>query len=207
MSRPDADLNRARAERSPAGTRVHSGAMTRTPGPTLETDRLLLRPPQAEDLTAWAAYAADEEAMRYVGGLQSACAAWRSLCAAAGAWIVRGFSLFSVIEKSTGRWIGRLGPWQPEDWPGTEVGWSMVRDVWGRGYAREGATAAIDYAFDVLGWTEVIHCIDPRNVASSGLAQRLGSTVLRQTCLPLPFDQIPVDVWGQTREQWRARKG
>lgn len=39
----------------------------------------------------------------------------------AGAWTIRGFSMFSVIEKDSGQWIGRLGPWQPEGWPGTEV--------------------------------------------------------------------------------------
>lgn len=181
--------------------------MMRTPGPTLETERLLLRPPQPEDLAPWTAFAADEEAMRYVGGVQSRHAAWRSTCAAAGAWIIRGFSLFSVIEKSTGRWIGRLGPWLPEEWPGTEVGWSIVRDAWGRGYAREGATAAIDYAFDVLGWSEVIHCIDPRNTASIGLAKRLGATLWREGQLPSPFDKEPVGIWGQTRAQWRARQG
>src|ERR1700716_3150238 len=97
--------------------------MTPTPGPTLETERLLLRPPQPEDLAPWIAFGADEEAMRYVGGVQSRHAAWRSLCAAAGAWLIRGFSLFSVIEKSTGRWIGRLGSLLPEDWPGTGGGW------------------------------------------------------------------------------------
>ena len=174
-------------------------------GPTLETERLLLRPPRAEDLGPWTAFGADEEAMRYIGGAQSRHGAWRSACTVAGAWIIRGFSLFSVIEKSSGRWIGRLGPWQPEGWPGTEVGWSLVRDAWGHGYAREGATAAIDYAFDVLGWSEVIHCIDPRNTASIGLAKRLGATLWREDRLPAPFDKEPVEIWGQTREQWRAR--
>jgi RimJ/RimL family protein N-acetyltransferase len=179
----------------------------RTPGPTLETERLLLRPPQAEDLAPFTAFAADEESMRFIGGVQSRHGAWRSMCTVTGAWIIRGFSMFSVIEKSTGRWIGRVGPWQPEDWLGTEVGWSLVRDVWGRGYAREGATAAIDYAFDVLGWSDVIHCIDPRNTASVALARRLGARLLREDHMPAPFDKDPVGVWGQTREEWRMRKG
>src|ERR1044071_3755966 len=176
------------------------------PGPTLETERLLLRPPRTEDLAPWTALAADAETMRYVGGVQSPHGACRSMCAAAGAWIIRGFSQFSVIEKSSGRWVGRLGPWLPEEWPGTEVGWCLARDTWGRGYAREGSTAAIDYAFDVLGWSEVIHCIDARNAASLGLAKRLGATLRREDRLPSPFDKDPVEIWGQTQEQWRARK-
>src|SRR4051794_37045416 len=179
--------------------------MLRTPGPTLETDRLVLRPPQAEDFPAWVGFAADEEAMRYLGGVQSAAGAWRGVCTVAGAWSVRGFSMFSVIEKATGRWVGRLGPWMPEGWPGAEVGWGLAREVWGRGYATEGARAAMDYAFDVLGWTEVIHCIEPTNARSRAVAARLGSTLLREACLPVPFDHV-VDVWGQSRAQWRARR-
>jgi RimJ/RimL family protein N-acetyltransferase len=174
--------------------------------PILETDRLILRAPAAEDFEAWAAFAADEETMRYLGGAQVRAVAWRGMCATAGAWTVRGFSMFSAIEKATGRWVGRLGPWQPEGWPGTEVGWGLVRDVWGKGYATEGATAAMDYAFDVLGWSEAVHTIEPENFASQAVARRLGSTVLRQAVMPAPFEHQTLDVWGQTREQWRARR-
>lgn len=80
--------------------------------------------------------------------------AWRAFMTMAGAWYLQGFAMFSVIEKATGRWIGRLGPWYPEGWPGTEIGWALVRDSWGRGYATEGAAAAMDWAFSTLGWKE-----------------------------------------------------
>jgi RimJ/RimL family protein N-acetyltransferase len=175
--------------------------------PVLETDRLILRPPAAEDFEAWAAFAADEQTMRHIGGVQARSVAWRSICTMTGAWSIRGFSMFSVIEKASGRWIGRLGPWQPEDWPGTEVGWGLTRDVWGQGYATEGATAAMDFAFDVLGWSEAIHTIDPENAASQAVARRLGSTILRRSAMPAPYEEMVVDVWGQSREQWRARRG
>jgi RimJ/RimL family protein N-acetyltransferase len=114
--------------------------------------------------------------------------------------------MLSVIEKATGRWVGRLGPWQPEGWPGTEVGWGLTRDAWGRGYASEGAAATIDWAFDTFGWDEVIHTIDRANVNSQAVARRLGSTILRQAVLPAPLN-LPVDCWGQSREAWRARRG
>lgn len=65
----------------------------------------------------------------------------------------------------------------------------------------EAATAAIDYAFDVLGWTEVIHCIDPDNVPSQKLAERLGSYNQGPTAMPPPFEAHPADRWGQSREQ------
>lgn len=174
-------------------------------GPTLETDRLILRPPQPQDFEAWAAFASDEESQRYLGGAQPRALAWRSMCTMTGAWTVEGFSMFSVVEKASGAWVGRLGPWKPEGWPGTEVGWGIVREHWGKGYATEGASAAIDWAFDTLAWTEVIHTIDAGNVNSQAVARRLGSTLLRQGRLPPPFDDV-IDVWGQTRDQWRSRR-
>jgi RimJ/RimL family protein N-acetyltransferase len=114
--------------------------------------------------------------------------------------------MFSVIEKSSGQWIGRLGPWHPEGWPGTEVGWGLARSAWGKGYALEGATAAIDWVFDHLDWSEVIHSIHPDNKPSQALAQRLGSTCRGPGKLPAPYEDSPTQIWGQTREQWLARR-
>jgi RimJ/RimL family protein N-acetyltransferase len=174
-------------------------------GPTLETERLILRPPVQADLDRWAAFLGDAEATRHIGGVQPRETAWRSMAAMTGAWSLLGFSMFSVVEKASGAWIGRLGPWRPEGWPGTEVGWGLHPDAQGKGYAVEGARAAIDWAFDHLGWTEVIHTIAPENTASVRVAERLGSTLLRRTQLPEPF-VMDVDVWGQSREEWRARR-
>ena len=175
-------------------------------GPTLETDRLLLRPPTQEDFDGWAGMMGDEESARYIGGQQPRAASWRGLASVTGAWVLKGYSMFSVIEKATGQWIGRLGPWQPEEWPGTEVGWGLVRSAWGKGYAAEGSARAIDWAFDELGWIEVIHCIDPRNAASIALAERLGSKHRGPGRLPAPFETMPIGIWGQTREEWKSRR-
>ena len=174
-------------------------------GPTIETERLILRPPAGDDLDGWAAFAADPEATRFIGGVQSRANAWRQLCVVAGSWTINGFGMFSVIERQTGRWVGRLGPWRPEGWPGTEVGWGLTREAWGRGYATEGSIAAIDWAFDALGWDEVIHAIDPANTPSRRVAERLGSRLLRRARLPDPLD-VDVEIWGQTRDEWRARR-
>lgn len=174
-------------------------------GPRIETARLVLRPPQPDDFEAWAACMADAETMRYLGGAQPRSLAWRSFCTMIGVWHVQGFAMFSVIEKASGRWLGRLGPWQPEGWPGTEVGWTLVREAWGQGYATEGATAAIDWAFAHLGWTEVIHCIDPGNRASQQVAQRLGSTLRGPGVLPAPLEAFPTEIWGQLRADWMRR--
>jgi RimJ/RimL family protein N-acetyltransferase len=144
-------------------------------GPTLETARLILRPPRLEDFEPWATFMADEEAARFIGGHQARSSAWRGFRTMAGAWALDGLGMFCVIEKATGPWVGRLGPWMPDGWPGKEVGWGIVRSAWGKGYATEGAAATIDWAIDHLGWTDIIHCIDPENVASQGVARRLGA--------------------------------
>ena len=116
----------------------------------------------------------DEPTARFIGGTAERPLCWRQLMTMIGAWHATGVSMFSVVEKTSGRWLGRLGPWMPDGWPGPEVGWALVRDCWGRGYATEGSAAAIDWAFDHLGWDRVIHSISPDNVASQAVARKLG---------------------------------
>ena len=175
-------------------------------GPVLETERLILRPTAAEDLDAWASFMADEACARFVGGLQPRSAAWRGLMTMAGSWSLQGFGMFSLIEKASGRWVGRLGPWRPDGWPGTEVGWGLAREAWGKGYATEGAVAAIDWAVDHLGWSDIIHCIDPDNTPSQAVARRLGAVCRGPGKLPPPFESAPINIWGQTAAEWRARR-
>ena len=77
----------------------------------------------------------------------------------------------------------------------------------GRGLAEEASVASIDWAFEHLGWDEVIHCISPRNTASQRLAERLGARNVGPTQLPAPYDDIPVELWRQSRAEWNARQG
>ena len=171
----------------------------------IETERLVLRPAEVADLDRWAEMMADEESARYVGGVQQKAMVWRSLMTQAGAWTLTGVAMLSVVEKSSGQWIGRVGPWQPFGWPGTEVGWSLHPDAWGKGYAVEAARAMMNYAFTALGWTDIIHCIDPSNTRSQRVAERLGSSNRGPGRLPAPYEHALVEIWGQTREQWRSR--
>jgi len=172
----------------------------------IDTPRLLLRPPRLEDLDAWSEMMLDEPAARFIGGVMPRSVCWRQLMTLIGAWHAHGFAMFSVIEKASNRWIGRVGPWQPEGWPGTEIGWAISRDCWGRGYAGEAAAAAADWAFETLGWSRMIHSIAPANVASQRVAQKLGSTRLGAGKLPAPYEGDAVEIWGQTREEWLKRR-
>jgi len=173
-------------------------------GLRLETERLILRPTQIEDFEPWVEFAADPEATRFLGGPQPRAVVWRSFLTMVGAWQVQGFAMFSVIEKASGRWMGRIGPWQPEGWPGSEVGWALSRQFWGCGYAAEAAQASIDWAFERLGWSEVIHSIAPDNHASISLAEHLGSVYRGEGQLPAPYEDVKVGIWAQTRATWQA---
>lgn len=175
--------------------------------PILETKRLILRIPNADDFEAWADFHADPVTMEHLGGIQCRNIAWRGLCTMTGAYYLRGFTMFSLILKENNQWIGRVGPWQPDGWPAKEIGWGVAQAYAGKGYAYEAASAAMDYAFDILGWDDVIHIINPKNKPSEKLAMALGSAHLRPTQMPEPFDGIEVNAWGQSKILWQANKG
>lgn len=146
----------------------------------LETERLILRPFREEDLGAYAAMCADPEVMRFLsanGGLLSRAEAWRQMAMMLGHWQLRGYGTWAVEERATGALVGRVGLHYPEGWPDREVGWTIARSFWGRGYASEAARAAIGHAFTALGWTHVVSLIHPENHRSARLAERLGYRV------------------------------
>lgn len=180
------------------------GADVSYPDVELETARLILRLPRIEDFERYAELMADETASLHIGGQLPRGAAWRRFLQMPGAWALQGFAMFSVIERSSGRWVGQMGPWRPDGWPGNEIGYAFHPDAWGKGYAVESAVAAVDWSFDTLGWDEIVHCIAPGNVASQTVAKRLGSTLRGPVRLPPPSHEAAVELWGQTRVQWRA---
>jgi RimJ/RimL family protein N-acetyltransferase len=173
---------------------------------SLETARLYLRPPEEADLDGWAALWADEEATRFLGGRQSRGQAWRSMAAEAGSWRLKGYGMYSVLDKATGQWLGRVGPHWPEGYPGLEVGWALLPCQWGRGIAIEAAIAAIDAVFRGTGVDRIFHLIDPENVRSVNLASRLGSINTGSIALPDPYDKFTVDCWALGRDAWTRSK-
>jgi RimJ/RimL family protein N-acetyltransferase len=160
----------------------------------------------AEDFSAFCAFHSDEACVEFIGGIQSPPVVWRTMRSGVGAWYLDGFHFFSVLERETGTWIGRIGPMYPHQWPGREIGWGLLSSHWGKGFAREAVSAAMDYVFDELGWDDVIHTIHPDNSRSKALAVAIGSRNRGPGALPDPFQSVKVDIWGQTREEWRASK-
>ncbi len=107
-----------------------------------------------------------------------------------GHWHMRGYGHWAVEEKATGRMIGRIGFLNPEGWPAFEIGWTLARHAWGRGYAIEGAKAALRYAFEHLDKRHVISLIHPENVRSMRVAERLGEKLEGRTRLLGQWDVI-----------------
>jgi RimJ/RimL family protein N-acetyltransferase len=152
--------------------------------PVLETERLILRMWRNEDFEAYAEMCADPDVMRYLGGkTMTRLEAWRHMGFMVGHWMLRGYGHFAVEEKSSGGFIGRIGFLNPEGWPGFEIGWTLARDCWGRGYAIEGARRALEYAFVELDRPHVISLIHPDNRASISVAERLGEKLEGETDL------------------------
>lgn len=170
----------------------------------LETPRLLLRPPQAGDFPRFAEFSADPVTMEHLGGPQAESDAWRAFAGLIGAWQLQPAAMFSVIEKSSGQWIGRIGPWTPLHWPVREVGWGLLRSAEGKGYALEAAVASINYTFDVLGWERVDHLIADTNSRSQALAKRLGSQPGEEVRMPGSLAKHQVRAWGQDRDTWKS---
>src|SRR3546814_4544786 len=123
------------------------------------------------------------------------------------AWHIRGFSMFSVIERASGAGVGRLGPWEPDGWPAPEIGYGVSARFAGKGYAFEGAVAACDFAVEFLKWPELMHSIDPANTRSQALAKRLGATNSGPTRLPAPCEDEPVDAWTHSAHTERSKRG
>jgi RimJ/RimL family protein N-acetyltransferase len=145
--------------------------------PQLTTDRLLLRGFEPRDVDAYAALMADPAVTRYLGDGQplSRMNAWRQLALIIGHWELLGFGLWAVEERASGTLIGRVGCFEPEDWPAFEVGYVLARSAWGRGYATEAARSSLDYARTVLARDRVVSLIHAENASSIRVAERLGA--------------------------------
>lgn len=167
---------------------------------TLETPRLLLRWFRKDDYSDYVEIATDPEVMKFIGGTQTPFEAWRAMSSHIGHWYFLGYGVFAVEEKSSGKMIGRIGMMNPPGWPGFEVGWTLGRASWGKGYATEGARRVLEYAFTEMNRDHVISCIAPDNINSAKVAERLGETIEGATELL----GKTVNIYGISRDKWKA---
>ena len=186
--------------------RTKAGAtLLRVEGPVVETKRLKLRMWREADIEPNTAMLADPASGRFITAdgkpITDAYAGWRNATIMSGHWLLHGFGMFVVEEKSSGKFAGRVGPWYPPGWPGFEIGWGIASEFRGKGYALEAARASIDWTFATFEIEQIIHCIDRENIASQSVARRLEAKIEREIDL---FGHI-ADVWVTRRDAWTAQ--
>jgi RimJ/RimL family protein N-acetyltransferase len=172
--------------------------------PTLETERLVLRPLGEADVEPLHAIMQDPDVMQYIGDRQipTLQETWRAVAGWIGHWALRGYGLWAVEERGSGDVIGRIGLINPIEWPGPEVGYMLGKPWWGRGYATEAARAAMDWGFETMGFERLISLIAPANAASIAVAAKLGETPRGEVEL---FGNR-VLVYAIDRDTWEAQR-
>lgn len=148
-------------------------------GPTLETSRMRLRPPEAADYPTLCAFGRSAERMRFLGGPVDEHAQWRTLLADIGHWALRGYGLFSIELKETGAFAGRAGPIFHNHNDEPELAWHLFEGFEGSGYATEAAAAARDWYHALTGNGPLMSWVNVENHASQAVARRLGATLER----------------------------
>ena len=89
--------------------------------------------------------------------------------------------LWATIHKETGQFIGRCGllPWTIDGQREVEVAYTIAREYWGQGLATEAARGILEYGFAQLHLSRLICLIDPENVASQKVAEKIGMSLER----------------------------
>lgn len=169
--------------------------------PIIQTGRLRLRGWRESDLDPLVRMMANPEVARFIGGVQPRSSVWRSMAMFVGLWALHGYGFWAVERSSDGVFLGRVGLWHPESWPGIELAWSLDRPYWGNGYATEAAKAALDYGFLNLPVPKLVSLIDPENVPSQRVASRLGETKGAPIAVELYGQSFSPDVWEIDRDR------
>ncbi|MEM8871251.1 MAG: GNAT family N-acetyltransferase [Pseudomonadota bacterium] len=147
--------------------------------PVLETERLMLRAIDPQDLEPAIAFLSSDRA-GYVGGGankdQGHC--WRIVASLIGHWVLRGTGPFTLMEKSSGKPLGSVGPFYPQGRPERELSWTIWSpEAEGSGFAFEAVMAIREHVYHDLGWETAVSYIDPSNTRSIALARRLGGVL------------------------------
>lgn len=154
-----------------------------TLAPTITTDRLILRHHVMDDFEPLYQVLESDRA-EFLGGKTSREDSWYWIAAEVGSWSLVGHGSWGVERREDGAFLGQVGINQPYDFPEQEIGWVLVPEAEGKGYATEAAGAALDWARRVLKPASLVSYIDPQNNRSIALAKRLGATLDKDAALP-----------------------
>jgi RimJ/RimL family protein N-acetyltransferase len=142
--------------------------------PVIETERLILRGPEPEDYPNFK-HTFSSYRSRFMGGPLNAYETWMLYAAEIGHWQIRGYGMWMIHDRKTDATLGMAGGWKPAAWPEAEIAWIIWPETAGHGYALEATHAARRYFYDSLGWDGAVSYLDPKNLDSIRLAERLGA--------------------------------
>jgi len=156
--------------------------------PTLETERLRLRPYVPGDFDAYVEMWADPDVVRFIGGVPfTREQSWSRFVRHPGMWQVMGFGFFAIEEKATGQFVGEAGFHEvrraitPSIEGTLEAGWALNTAGQGWGYATEAMGAAIGWAETAFAGRRMTALIDPDNQPSLHVAKKLGFAEMART--------------------------
>ncbi|WP_424969859.1 GNAT family N-acetyltransferase [Dinoroseobacter sp. S76] len=142
--------------------------------PVLETQRLSLRGPDPQDYPNFKATFASYRS-RFMGGPLNPYETWMLYAAEIGHWEIRGFGMWMIHDKLTDETYGMAGGWQPAKWPEREIAWIIWPEKAGKGFALEATHACRRYFYNESGWDGAVSYLDPMDLNSIRLAERLGA--------------------------------
>jgi RimJ/RimL family protein N-acetyltransferase len=144
--------------------------------PQIRTERLLMRGWRDDDVDTFVSILADPLVGRGLGKPDgfSPREAWEHVALMAGHWTLKEFGHWVLETRNEGEVVGRAGLYFPPEWPAIELGWTVGRQHWGKGYAPEAALAAAKWARESLGLSRIISLIEPTNAQSIRVAEKLG---------------------------------
>ncbi len=147
---------------------------------TLTTPRLILRPWRDSDAAPFAALNADSRVMEHFPSTLSREQSDAMLKRLRQHFVQYDYGLWAAEEKVSNQCIGFIGlsnvPFTSHFTPSVEIGWRLAYDFWHKGYATEGAEAALHYGFETLQLPEIVAFTIPQNQRSQNVMIRLGMT-------------------------------
>jgi len=142
--------------------------------PTLRTARLTLRPMREADFPAYLELMSSPRSV-YMGGPYDERGAWGAFCHDIACWTLYGHGGLMIELTATGETVGQVGINGGPLFPEKELGWLIYEGYEGRGYVTEAAAAMRDWAFGALGVHSLVSYMDPANLRSAAVAERLGA--------------------------------
>lgn len=159
--------------------------------PTIETERLRLRPPRPEDIGSYQSIVCSERG-QYIGGPLSEEDAYLDFSQMVAGWILRGYGALSIEDKETSQFYGVVLIHLEFDDPETELGLLLNQAGEGKGIALEASLAMLDWAWEETHLRSLVSYVDPKNARGIRLLERIGASY--------DGDYHEVQVWRHSRK-------